>query len=299
MQTEEPQKTQPAFLANWFPLPRRRDFLVLNLGLIITALGVVLFKAPNHFAMGGTSGLSILLANVVPWLNVGMVMLGINGLLVLLGFLFLGRGFGGSTVYSSIALSVYTWLLEWAFPLKAPLTDDTLLELIWAVILPAVGSAMVFNVGSSTGGTDIVAMILSKKTSLEIGKALLACDILIACGAGLMFGVKTFLYCVLGTVMKSFLMDNVIEGFNVRKQVTIVSRKSVVVKEYIIHTLGRGASVYKATGAFTSDPQEIIITVLTRRQAMLLRNFMRKTDPKAFMTIVNSSETIGKGFRAI
>lgn len=278
-------------------MPGPKDFVLLNIGLIFTAIGIVFFKAPNHFAMGGTSGLSILLASFIPWLNVGVVMFIVNALLVVVGYAVLGRGFGGSTVYSSVALSVYTWLLEVLFPLKAPLTNDTLLELCWAVILPAIGAALVFNVGSSTGGTDIVAMILNQKTSIEVGNALLFSDLLISMAAGITFGAKTFLYCVLGTMVKSFLVDNLIEGFNVRKQVTIVSSKHEEIKQFILKDLNRSATVYAAYGAFSHEAQEVITTVLSRRQAMLLRNFIRKTDPCAFMTIVNSSETIGKGFR--
>lgn len=283
----------------FFPLPRNKDFLILNLGLIVTALGVVLFKSPNNFAMGGTSGLSILLSSVFPRLNVGTMMLIINVLLILVGYLFLGKNFGGSTIYSSIMLSVYITLFEYLIPLSAPLTDDTLLELAWAVILPAVGSAMVFNVGSSTGGTDIIAMILTKRTSLEIGKTLFLSDILISVFAGMTFGVKTMLYCMLGTVSKSFITDGVTESLNIRKQFTIVTCKEKEVLGFIIKDLNRSASVYRAYGAFTQEEQDVIITVLTRRQAMLLRNYIRKIDPGAFITIVNSSETIGKGFREL
>lgn len=294
------KKTNPATqVAKAFPLPKNKDFVVLNLGLILTALGIVLFKTPNHFAMGGTSGISILLTAYLPWLNVGMVMLAINAVLILLGYAFLGKGFGGSTVYSSIALSAYIWIFELVFPLTGPLTNDALMELAWAVILPAVGSGLVFNVGSSTGGTDIIAMILSKRSSLEIGKALLVSDILISIGAGLTFGVKTMLYCMLGTIIKGFLMDSVIESFNMRKQVTIISSKPKEIMDFIIGELNRSASVYNAQGAFSQTQQEVIITVVTRRQAMLLRNYIRNTDPGAFITIVNSSETIGKGFREI
>lgn len=282
-----------------FPIPKRKDFLVLNLGLLLTAIGVVFFKTPNHFAMGGTSGISVLLSGLLPGLNVGTVMFIINTLLVVLGYAVLGRGFGGSTVYSSVMLSVYIWLLEWLFPITEPLTNDTLLELIWAVVLPAIGAALVFNVGSSTGGTDIIAMIMNQKTSIEVGKALLLSDLLIAMGAGAVFGVATFLYCVLGTLIKGLLVDNLIEGFNLRKQVTIVSHKHEEIKDFILNGLNRSATVYPARGAFTGEPQEVITTILSRRQAVMLRNFIRKTDPKAFMTIVNSSETIGKGFREI
>ena len=274
-------------------------FLILNLGLIFTAAGISIFKTPNHFAIGGTSGVAILLADLFPRLNVGGAMFLINLLLVVLGLVFLGRGFTGATIYASAALSAYVALFEQLVPLSAPLTDDTMLELIWAVILPAVGSALVFNIGASTGGTDIIAMILSKHSSLEIGKALLVSDFLITAATFWLFDVRTGLYCILGLLLKTFLVDIVIDGINSRKYVTVVSCKPDAIKSLILEPLHRGATVSRAEGAFTHQPEQVITTALTRRQAVLLRNYIRKIDPHAFITMVNSSEIIGKGFREI
>ena len=166
-----------------------RFFILLNLGLVLTALGIVWFKTPNHFAFGGTSGLSVLLSALFPQFNVGFFMWVLNIALVVLGFFTLGISCMGWTVYSSMALSFYVSLCEAIWPMTAPFTNDTLLELIFAVLLPAIGSAIVFNIGASTGGTDIVALILTKHSSLNIGTALMASDILIVSGAALIFGV--------------------------------------------------------------------------------------------------------------
>ena len=163
-------------------------FMFLNLGLFLTAIGIAIFKTPNHFAFGGTSGISIILATLFPRYNVGNFMWLVNGILVVLGLIFLGW-----TIYSSFALSFYVSLIEKVWILTSPLTNDTFLELWFAVILPAVGSAMVFNVGASTGGTDIVAMILHKYSSLEIGKSLMVSDSLIVLIAAYLFGPKTVL----------------------------------------------------------------------------------------------------------
>ena len=143
-------------------------FFLLNLGLVATAAGIALFKTPNHFAFGGTSGLSIVLATLFPRFNVGAFMWVVNAVLVVLGFIFLGIRSMGWTIYSSFALSFYVSAFEWAVPLRAPLTNDVFLELCYAVILSAVGAAIVFNIGASTGGTDIVAMILNKYTSMPV-----------------------------------------------------------------------------------------------------------------------------------
>ncbi len=273
-------------------------FLLLNFGLAVLAAGVHFFKAPNNFAFGGTSGISILISSLTPF-NVGTAMLLINAVLVVIGLVFLGPKRMGVTIYSSMALSVFVDLFERIWPMSAPFTDDKFLELCYAVILPAVGSAIVFNIGASSGGTDIVAMILSDKTSIEIGKALLLSDFLIALAAGGLYGVRTGMYCVLGLLAKAFVVDGVIENINIRKKITIVSQHPDEILEFIINDLKRGATVYTAHGAFSGRDEEVITTVLGRRQAVLLRNYIRRVDPASFITIVNSSETIGKGFRSI
>lgn len=291
--------TQKAMFQKFFSKKNVLRFLLLNLGLILMAVGIVLFKAPNHFALGGTSGLSIILSALAPGMNLGTAMLLVNLALVVTGFLFIGKSFAGLTVYASFALSAYVAVLEWAVPLPLPLTQDTLLELLYAVALPAVGSAIAFNIGASTGGTDILAMIVSKYGKIEVGKALLVSDFFIALGAGFLFGIRTGLYCVLGLVLKAFLVDTAIESFNVKKRVTIVSEKPDEVADFIVNKLKRGATVYTAYGAYAGDEKKVITTVLGRRQAVLLRNYIREIDRRAFITLVNSSETIGKGFRTI
>ena len=233
-----------------------------------------------------------------PQFNVGFFMWVLNLVLVVLGFLFLGISCMGWTVFSSIALSFYVSICEAIWPMPAPFTDDTLLELIFAVLLPAIGSAIVFNIGASTGGTDIVAMILTKHSSLNIGSALMASDVLIVCGAALIFGVSSGLYSFLGLIGKSFVVDGVIESINQRKVCTVVTANPEDVTDFILDTLHRSATIEEAQGAYTGKELTVVMTVLTRREATQLRNFLRLNDNHAFITIVNSSEIIGKGFRA-
>lgn len=274
-------------------------FLLLNGGLLLTALGIALFKTPNHFAFGGTSGVSIVLSTLFPKWNVGAFMWLVNGVLVLLGFLFLGIRSMGWTIYSSFALSFFVSVCEEIHPLAAPMTNDTLLELAYAIILPAVGSALVFNVGASTGGTDIIAMILHKYTSLEIGRALMLSDLGIVLIAAYIYGSKTGLYCILGLVLKCTVVDSMIESFNLRKVCTVISDHPNEVEDFIINTLHRSATEQEAFGAYTKAEKKVLMTVLTRSEAAHLRIFLRRIDPHAFMTIVNSSEIVGKGFRSI
>lgn len=276
-----------------------RFFVYLNAGLFVTALGVMIFKAPNHFALGGTSGLSIILSTLFPQLPLSAFMWAVNIVLVVLGIAVLDRKTMGWTVYSSFALSAYVTLLEWLVPLSQPLTNDTLLELCFAVLLPAMGSAIVFDIGASTGGTDILAMILKKYTSLEIGKALMVSDAAIVAVAAWIYGPRTGLYCILGLLAKAFVVDNVIESLNTRKVCTVISANPSVVKEFVVRDLDRTATSRFGYGAYTNERREVLVTVLTRREASRLRNFLRENDPTAFITIVNSSETIGRGFRSI
>ncbi len=280
-------------------MQKLKEFLLINFGLILVAAGVHFFKAPNDFATGGVSGLAIIIRHFYPGVTVGPLMLIINIFLLIGGFALIGRNFGSKTVYSSFALSGMIWILDRAFPMSQPFTNDTMLELCMAIILPAVGSAIVFNQNASTGGTDIVAKVLNKLTEIDIGKALLLADFFITLAAGFVFGIRIGMYSFLGLVMKGFLVDSVIEGLSLRKQMVIVSEQHELVREYIIRNLHRGATVHTAFGAFTNEEKHIITTVVTRRQAIALRHYIRQIDPRSFITITNTSEIIGKGFRAI
>lgn len=274
-------------------------FILINVGLLLVGIGICFFKIPNNFATGGVSGLAIIASSFFKDIDVGPMMLIINVALLIVGFIFLGQDFGSKTMYSSFALSGIVWAIQKIFPLKHSLTDDMMLELIFSIIFPAIGSAIVFNLNASTGGTDIVAKILSKHTNLNIGKTLLLTDFLIAAGAGAVFGIKIGMYSVLGLSLKAFVIDLVLEGFNVSKQFVIISSKSDEIKEYIVTQLHRGATIYKAEGAFSHNTENVISTVLSRKQAIKLRTYIRSIDDSAFITISNTSETIGKGFRSI
>lgn len=280
------------------PKHRLHEFALMTLGSALVAVGVYFFKFPNHFSMGGVSGLSILLGQLIPATVVtpGVINTAINVLYLILGFAVLNRGFGLKTVYCSLLYSVLVQALEWVCPLNGPLTDQKMLELFFAVILPALGSAILFNLDASTGGTDIMAMILKKFTGLDVGRALLISDVLIAAAALFIFDIETGLFSLLGLALKSILVDSVIESLNRRKSFTVVTHDPEPVCRYITETLGRGATVWQGQGAYTRQDQYVILTALSRHQAVQLRNHLRQTDPNAFMLITNSSEIFGKGF---
>ena len=173
------------------------------------------------------------------------------------------------------------------------------LELCFAVILSAVGAAIVFNIGASTGGTDIVAMILNKYTSMPVGRALMVSDLGIVLVGAYLYGPATGLYCILGMILKSTVADSAIESINLRKVCTVVTSNPQPVRDFIVNDLHRSATMEQAEGAYTHDEKWVLTTVLTRGQAQKLRLHVRGLDDHAFITIVNSSEIVGKGFRAI
>jgi uncharacterized membrane-anchored protein YitT (DUF2179 family) len=275
-----------------------KEFLLINLGLALVAAGIHFFKIPNHFATGGVSGMAIVIQHFSPEIAIGPLMLIINILFLITGYALIGRNFGSKTVYSSLTLSSMVWLLDKIYPINKPFTNDTMLELILAILLPAIGSAITFNQNASTGGTDIVAKVLNKLTNIDIGKALLLADFIIAILAGFVYGIRIGLYSFLGLILKAFVIDSVIEGLNLRKQLVIISEKPELIQEYILKVLHRGATIHIAYGAFSNDEKHVITTIVTRGQAFALRKYIREIDPKSFITITNTSEIIGKGFHS-
>ena len=272
------------------------EFLLMTLGTALVSVGVYFFKFPNNFSMGGVSGLAVLLGRLVPMLSPSAFNGIINLLFLVLGFLMLDKGFGFRTVYCSILYAGLVQLFEILCPLSAPLTDQLMLELLFAVILPALGSAILFNIGASSGGTDIAAMILKKYTGLDVGRALLVSDVTIAAAALVVFDIQAGLCSLLGLALKSVLVDSAIESFNRRKAFFIITSQPEPVCDYVTHTLGRGATVWQAQGAYTGEEHHVVLTVLSRGQAVILRRQLKVMDPKAFLIVANSSEIFGKGF---
>ena len=171
-----------------------------------------------------------------------------------------------------------------------------MLELIFATILPAISSAILFNIGASSGGTDIIAMILRKYSSFNIGMALFIVDVFMVVASFFVFDAQTGLFSLTGLMAKSLVIDGVIENINLCKYFTIISENPQPICDFIMKNLNRSATVYRAEGAYTHHPRTVILTVMKPSQAVQLRNFVRRHEPSAFITITNSSEIIGKGF---
>lgn len=274
-----------------------KDFLWLTLGTLMVTIGVYFFKFPNNFSTGGVSGISVILGALIPGMSTGTLVLIINVTLLIVGFCVFGRSFGIRTVYCSMLMSLSIYILERVLPMEHPLTTQPMLELVFSVLFPAVGSAILFNSQGSTGGTDIVAMIFKKFTSLDIGKALFCTDFIIATLAGVVFGIETGLFSLLGLLAKALVVDSVIESINMSKYFTIVTHNSDEVIAYIKKELNRSATLVTGEGAYTHEGRKLILTVLNRAQAVRLRGYIRNIDPHAFIVITNTSQIIGKGFR--
>ena len=279
-------------------LDKGKHFLLLTVSTLIMAIGTYFFKFTNNFTFGGITGLAVLIAKT-GLMTAGDFNFVASMTLLVIGMIVLGKKFAAKTAYCSILLSVTLSFLERVCPMKAPLTDQPMLELCFAIALPALGSAILFNIGSSSGGTDIIAMILKKFTSVDIGRALVCSDIAITIAGFFIFDVKTGLYSCFGLIIRSFLVDSFIESLNLSKYFNVVCSNPEPICDYIVHSLGRGATICEAHGAFTGEQRYIIFTALNRQQAIKLRNFIKEKDPSSFILISNTSEIIGKGFHSI
>ena len=287
------QNVKP-FTLDWW-----KQFGWLNLGTVILAVGVYFFKFPNHFTTGGVSGISILAANYIPGVTTATLNLILNVVLLIVGAAFLGKGFGTKTAYSALVSSGLTLLLEKLVPMSAPMTSQPVLELIFAVGLPAVGSAILFNVNASSGGTDIIAMLVKKYSHMNIGMALAMADLIVALGACFTFGMETGLFSLFGLFMKSYMVDTVMDNLRTYKVFQIITDNPDPICKFIMENLHHSATIMEGRGSFTHEERKVIMTVINRSQAIRLQLFVRATDPHSFITITSSSEIVGKGFRGM
>ena len=273
-----------------------KDYIVITLAVIIMDLGIYAFKFPNHFSFGGVSGLAVVL-NEILGISAAQINLVINLALLVIGFAVLGKSFGLKTAYATVLSSVVLSLMEKMMPISAPLTNQPMLELAYAIALPAVAAAMLFYVDASGGGTEIVAMILKKYTTIDIGTALLISDVAIVALSFIAFDVRTGLFSVCGLLAKSIFVDRTMDQMRLCKYFTIISSDPEPICDFIQNVLNRSTTLYNAEGGYSHENKKVILCALDRRQAVILQRFIRQTDDSAFIMITKSSETFGKGFR--
>ncbi|MCA1065652.1 YitT family protein [Rossellomorea aquimaris] len=270
-----------------------REFIIINVGLMLISINVHFFLVPNSLAAGGITGLSVLANALVPSLSIGLIMLCMNVILFIIGFIFVGFSFGTKTILSSLSLSGYVYLFGLFFPVAGPLGEDILIQLFIGFSIAAFGMALVFSQNASTGGTDILAMILNKHISLSIGKAVLLCDVMIAASSSFLFGYEKGMYAVFGVFLNGVIIDYVLQQFNGHKEIVIISEKSDEIRGFIIKILGKGTTVHYAKGGYSNNRKEVITTILSKKDFSALKKFIFHTDPSAFITVNDAKEVYG------
>lgn len=272
-----------------------KKFMLINLGILIMTVGLYYFLMPSKLAVGGATGAAMILSYLIP-VPMGIILGVLNIILFITAFLVLGREFGGYTIYASLALSGLIALLEIVTPMADPFTDDLFINLIFGILISGVGMGIVFNNNASTGGTDIIAKIINKYTHMDIGKSLLASDFLITLFAGLVFGARLGMYALLGIVINSFVIDKMISGFNVKINMLIISNEFDLINSYILDDIGRGTTIYHASGGYSNDDKRVINTIVSRSEYIKIRDFVKSIDDKAFVSISYITEVEGEGF---
>ena len=272
-----------------------KKFMWINLGIIIMTIGLYYFLMPSKLAVGGATGAAMVLSYIIP-VPMGIILGVLNIILFITAFLILGKEFGGYTVYASLALSGMIAILEIITPMSKPFTDDLFINLIFGILISGVGMGIVFNHNASTGGTDIIAKIINKYTRMDIGKSLLVSDFFITLFAGLVFGARLGMYALLGIIINSFVIDRMIAGFNVKINMLIISKYFDDINSYILDDIGRGTTIYHASGGYSNDDKRIINTIASRSEYIKIRDFVKDIDDKAFISISYITEVEGEGF---
>lgn len=283
-----------------------KNFLSMHIGIILIALSTYFILVPNHFVTGGMTGLSTVLAQDLTFLTQSQWLLLLNALVLILGFIFLGKSTGIFTVYCSLGYSSIMMIFE-ANDLIAKvsangrtLTDEPFMELVVGITLYAIGTAIIFYAGASSGGMDIVALIIQKYTRMDVGRAVLSVNSIIAISSIFVFkDITTGILSLVGLFMNSFIIDTVIDNFNSCKYFIVITDKPELVSEYIMNTLHHGVTVTDAVGAYTLAKKGMVHTVCRRYEAIKLRQAIKQIDENAFIVITTSSEIIGKGFRSV
>ena len=268
-----------------------KEFLMITIATTIVAAAVFFFLVPSHVSVGSISGLAIVIGNFIA-LPISVMTMILNVALLIIGFLFVGREFGGKTIYTSILLPIVIGVFEKLFPNNVSITADPFLDMICYIFVVSIGLAMLFNRNASSGGLDIVAKLMNKFLHMDLGNAMSVSGMVVALSSALVYDKKIVVLSVLGTYLNGIVLDHFIFGFNLKKRVCIVSLKEEVIRKYILHELHSGATVYEAYGAYKLEPRREIITIVDKNEYAKLMTFIEKTDPAAFVTVYTVNKII-------
>lgn len=266
-----------------------KEFLAITAGTFIIAVAVYFFMLPSHVSVGSVSALAMVLHNFIP-LPVSAITLIMNMVLLIIGYLVLGQDFGLKTVYSSVLMPVFMAMFEIVFPNFQSITADPLLDVICYILVVGMGLAILFSCNASSGGLDIVAMLMNKFLHIDLGQAMSLSGMLVALSSALCYDKRTVVLSVLGTYFGGIVVDHFIFGLNLKRKVCIISEKVDEILHYILHDLHSGASVYDVTGAYDQKLRREINVIVDKQEYKLLMDYMRRTDPKAFITVYSVNE---------
>ena len=265
------------------------EFFNITIGTIITACAVFFFMMPSHVTVGSAAGLALVISEFVP-LSVSAITMIMNVGLLIIGFLLIGPEFGAKTVYCAVLLPAVIGVLEWIFPNFQSLTGDPLIDVICYILLVGVGLSQLFTANASSGGLDIVAKLMNKFLHMELGKAMSTAGILVALSSALCYDKKTVVLSVLGTYFGGLVLDHFIFGIDIKRKVCILSPKYDEITKFILHDLHSGASHYDLYGAYDGAVRREIVTIVDKQEYRKLMDYVRKTDPKAFVTVYSVNE---------
>lgn len=269
-----------------------KEYAIITAGIFLTAAAVYFFMMPANIVLGSITGLAMVLVNFIP-VQVSVMTFILNVFCLVIGFLLVGKEFGAKTVYTSILLPVFLYVMELLFPNNSSLTNDLLLDTLCCIILISIGQTLMFNANASSGGLDIVAKILNKYFHLELGKGIALAGILTVATTILVYDAKTLIVGILGTYFNGLVLDEYISGFARRKRVCFLSEKYQEIAEYIMHDIKRGVTLYEAKGGYDQSKKVEVQTILTQNEYGQLIDYIHKTDPKAFVTVSTVSEVVG------
>ena len=265
------------------------DFLIITFGAALAAAAIFFFMLPSNVAVGSGSALAMVLSNFIP-LPVSVLNLAINVILLAVGFLLIGPEFGAKTVYTSIMVPAFMGVFELVFPNFQSLTQDPLLDVLCYILVVGIAMAILFLRNASSGGLDIVAKILHKFLKIDIGKAVSFSGIAVALTSAFCYDTKTVVLSVLGTYFGGIIVDHFIFGLNIKRRVCVISSRLDEIVDFILHDLHSGATINEIIGAYDNTPRKEVISIVDKHEYRKLMEFVRKTDPKAFVTVYSVNE---------
>lgn len=272
-----------------------KEYGIITIGIILVAIAIQFFYVPNNITGGGVTGIALVVNHYIPGANLGTLMAVMNIFLFIIAFIFIGKSFGGKTIYAAMGLSFINWFSE-RFIKPVGIQDNPMLATIAGTILLGIGLGIVFTQNASTGGTDIIAKILNKFFHIDMGKGMQMVDIIVVLLSALTFGIEKGIYASICVLLNGIVIDKVISGFNTCHQVVIFTEKIDILKEYIIKDIDRGCTIFKGKGGYTDKEKDVLYCVVGRSQLMRIRKFIRDNEPDAFVIVNEAHDVLGKGF---